>query len=119
MAGAKAYSGSCHCGAVTFEVEADLSQVIACNCSICEMKGLTLAFAPEAKLRLASGEGELTEYRFNTKQIGHRFCRICGVETFGRATAPDGTPMAAINVRCLKDVDLSALTPAPFDGRSR
>jgi hypothetical protein len=32
---------------------------------------------------------------------------------------PDGKPMAAVNVRCVDDIDLGALQPKPFDGRSR
>ncbi|MDP6953456.1 MAG: GFA family protein, partial [Alphaproteobacteria bacterium] len=35
----RTYHGSCHCGTVTFEVEADLSKIIECNCSICTKKG--------------------------------------------------------------------------------
>lgn len=33
------YKGSCHCGAVAFEVEGEIGQVIDCNCSICSRKG--------------------------------------------------------------------------------
>ena len=32
---------------------------------------------------------------------------------------PDGTPMVAINIRCLEGVDPDALKPTRFDGRSR
>lgn len=118
MPEAQAREGACHCGAVTFEADVDLSSVITCNCSICEMKGLTLTFAPASRFRLATGEADLTEYRFNTMKIGHEFCRVCGVQSFARAAGPDGTPMVAINVRCLKEIDLGALEPAKIDGRS-
>ncbi|MEA2966592.1 MAG: hypothetical protein QOI46_6690, partial [Alphaproteobacteria bacterium] len=30
----------------------------------------------------------------------------------------NGDEMVAVNVRCLDDVDISALAPTPFDGRS-
>ena len=112
------YSGACHCGAVQFEASLDLSHTIACNCSICSAKGLVLAFAPKTAFKITAGEDQLKEYRFNKHVIGHSFCSNCGVETFSHATAPDGTPMAAVNVRTLKDVDLAGLSPAPWDGRS-
>jgi hypothetical protein len=32
---------------------------------------------------------------------------------------PDGTKMAAVNVRCLEGVDLDAIKPRQVDGRSR
>src|ERR1700747_191740 len=40
------YSGGCQCGAVRYEVAADIRQVISCNCSRCSRLGLLLAFAP-------------------------------------------------------------------------
>lgn len=33
------YRGSCHCGAVAFEVEGEIQSVLSCNCSICRRKG--------------------------------------------------------------------------------
>jgi hypothetical protein len=40
------------------------------------------------------------------------------VAAFSRGITPKGNEMVAVNVRCLDDVDLSVLTPTPFDGRS-
>lgn len=113
------YQGGCHCGAVRFDVELDLSQpVMECNCSHCAKKGFLLAFAPGEALKLLSGEDALTEYRFNKKQIAHLFCATCGVQAFGRGVRPDGVKTAAINVRCLDGVDLGALTVQQVDGKS-
>jgi hypothetical protein len=114
---AKAYKGGCHCGKVRFEATADLDHVVACNCSICQKHGLMLTFTGEAQFKLVSGEEQLGDYQFNKKVIHHRFCRSCGVEPFARGAKPDGTPMIAINVRCLDGVDASTLSPEPFDGR--
>ncbi|WP_457094643.1 GFA family protein, partial [Microvirga sp. P5_D2] len=50
------HKGSCHCGKVVIEVEADLDQVIECNCSICSRKGYLLSFAPRAAMRVIQGE---------------------------------------------------------------
>jgi hypothetical protein len=113
------YQGGCHCGKVRFEAEIDLASPITCNCSYCSKRGSILAFTPAANFTLGSGEQELTEYRFNTKTIEHLFCATCGMESFGRGAAPDGTKMVAVNVRCLDGVDLDALHPQQFNGRSR
>lgn len=32
------YAGSCHCGAVRFEIETDFPQLSVCDCSICRRK---------------------------------------------------------------------------------
>jgi hypothetical protein len=119
MAQTKNHAGGCHCGRVRYEVETDLATVISCNCSICSKKGLILTFVPKDKFRLLSGEDGLTDYQFNKHVIHHLTCATCGVQPFSRGRAPDGAEMVAINVRCLDDVDLSTLTPTPFDGRSK
>jgi hypothetical protein len=113
------YQGGCHCGAVKYEVEADLSSgVISCNCSHRHIKGLVLAFVPAENFTLLSGEDNLQEYFFNKKSIHHLFCKTCGVESFARGKRSDGTPTIAINVRCLEGVDLDQLTIKQVDGKS-
>ncbi|MFZ1244960.1 MAG: GFA family protein, partial [Azonexus sp.] len=42
------YKGSCHCGKVAFEVEGELTNLMDCNCSICQRKGALLWFVPRA-----------------------------------------------------------------------
>lgn len=112
------YTGGCQCGAVRFEVTADLGHTVSCNCSRCGRLGSILAFAPATAFRLSSGEDALTEYRFNKRQIRHLFCKVCGIQCFARGTAPDGTETVAVNARTLDGVEPDALTPQKFDGRS-
>jgi hypothetical protein len=112
------YKGSCHCGQIAFEVEGELTQVMECNCSICSRKGSLLWFVPRDKLRLLAPENQISTYTFNKHVIKHRFCPTCGMHPFGEGADPAGNRMAAINVRCLEDVDLSSLPVQHFDGRS-
>lgn len=112
------YSGSCQCGAVRYEVEADLDQTMSCNCSRCGRLGSILTFAPKDSFRLVSGEGSMSEYLFNKHAIHHRFCTTCGIQTFAEATGRDGREMVAVNVRCLEGVDPDSLSPKKVDGRS-
>lgn len=119
MAQTQTYTGGCHCGAVRYQVEADLDQVIACNCSICSKRGLLLTFAPQDKFTLTTGAKHQADYQFNKKVIHHLFCETCGVESYGLGQMPDGSKVAAINVRCLDGVDLDSLKPKKFDGRSK
>jgi hypothetical protein len=114
----KTYIGGCHCGKVRYEVQTDLSQVLSCNCSHCSKKGFLLAFVPANQFTLISGEDDLSEYRFNKKVIQHLFCKTCGVQSFGRGVSPKGEETVAVNVRCLDEVDLEALTITPVDGKS-
>lgn len=118
MSETKTYTGGCHCGKVRFEIQADIGQVLSCNCSICSRTGWLLTFVGVDQFTLLSGEDDLSDYQFNKKHIHHLFCATCGVRSFARGTTQDGREMRAINVRCLDDVDISTLTVQQVDGKS-
>ena len=109
-------SGGRHCGMVRFEAELDLDNTIECNCSICTKRGSILTFPRREKFRVTEGEESTSSYKFGQHVIDHRFCRQCGVAAFAEGRMPDGTPMAAVNVRCLDDIDLAALHPHAVRG---
>ena len=112
------YSGSCHCGKIGYEVEGTLTEAIECNCSHCSRKGYLLWFVPRDQLRLRTSAETVSTYTFNKHLIEHRFCSNCGCAPFGEGKDPKGNSMAAINVRCLEDIDRSALKITPVDGKS-
>lgn len=110
----KKYTGSCHCGAVRFEAEADLALgTFKCNCSICYKSRAWLAPAPASDFRVLAGENELRDYQFGPKRIHHFFCTKCGVRPFSRAIDPAGNPVYVVRVNCLDGVDAQALVDAP------
>jgi hypothetical protein len=112
------YTGSCHCGAVTFSVAADApSDAMTCNCSHCSRKGLVLTFVPDDQFTLDSGADKLTDYQFYKHNITHQFCTICGCQAFALGKSPNG-PMRAINLRCVPQVDIDTLTLKQVDGAS-
>ncbi|WP_148716561.1 GFA family protein [Chitinolyticbacter meiyuanensis] len=113
------YRGSCHCGRVAFEAEGELTGVLSCNCSICQRKGALMWFVPRSALTLLTPDDQAASYTFNRHVIRHRFCPECGIHPFGEGVDPQGNPMAAINVRCLEDIDLDALAVTHYDGRNK
>lgn len=113
------YEGSCHCGRISFEVEGDIKEVIECNCSHCSRKGYLLYFVKRDQLRITSPAATLNTYLFNKHVIEHKFCAKCGTAPFGLGVDKAGNETAAINVRCLPDLDRSTLKITPFDGRSK
>lgn len=114
-----AFAGSCHCGAVVFEVEDDTpTEAMSCNCSHCSRKGFLLSFVPSAAFSIVEGEDALTDYYFNKHAIAHRFCSTCGCQPFGSGKGPGGEEMAAINLRCVPSIDLDSLTIQKVDGAS-
>lgn len=112
------YHGSCHCGRIAFDVEGDLTQAMACNCSMCSRKGSLLWFVPRTQLHLRTPEDRMSTYTFNKHVIQHRFCPVCGIHPFGEGKGPDGQRMAAVNVRCLEGVEIDQVPVTHYDGRS-
>ena len=112
------HRGGCHCGAVSFEVDAPARLTVAdCNCSICRMSGYLHLIVPRTRFRLLQGASDLTEYTFNTRAARHFFCRTCGVKSFYVPRSnPDGY---SVNARCLDRTMIEHVEIEPFDDNDR
>ena len=110
------YKGSCHCGALAIEVEANEKVVaISCNCSICTKAGNLHLIVPRSKFKLIKGENNLSTYTFDTGEAKHLFCRTCGIKSFYiPRTNPDGI---SVNPSCLKPQP-KELIIEKFDGQN-
>src|ERR1700728_2408943 len=110
------YRGSCHCGAVAFEVTSTIERVDECNCSICAKKAYLHWIVPREAFRVLTPEKDLATYSFNTGVAKHHFCPQCGVAPF---YIPRSDPdKIDVNARCLDGVELAKLKVEPFDGRN-
>lgn len=107
-------SGSCHCGAVRFEVAAGIAELTTCDCSLCVKKNAVMAKVHESALTITQGEEVLRLYEWNTRAAKHYFCGGCGIYTFHRKrAAPDHF---GINVFCLDGFDPTGLPVRATDG---
>ena len=118
----KTYRGSCHCGAVRFEADIDLTQpTYRCNCSICSRNRFWAAVVPPKAVRVLEGKAELTQYLFNSMQNEHRFCRTCGVRPYGIGRNAEDMEVYGVNIGCLEGVSPEELAAAPIrycDGKN-
>ena len=118
----KTYSGSCHCGAVRYEVDLDLAKgTTRCNCRICtKTRSWGTHVKPDA-FRLLTPEDALSSYAY-AASIRFLFCRTCGVRSFGRGNLPQlGGDFVTIQVNCLDDATPEELLSGPVqfcDGRA-
>jgi len=97
--------GSCHCGAVEFEVELHngLEKLRRCNCSLCRRKGAVMASVLVERLKVVKGEDKLTLYQWNTKQAKHYFCSVCEIYTHHRRRS---TPTEfGFKVACIEGIN--------------
>jgi hypothetical protein len=107
-------AGSCHCGAVRFQVNAVISELTTCDCSLCVRRNAVMARIPEDALKLVAGEEMLQLYEWNTRKAKHYFCRRCGIYVFHRKrAAPDHF---GVNIFCLHDFDSKSLPVRATDG---
>jgi hypothetical protein len=111
------YQGACHCGAVRFELAAELHPAIRCNCSLCRRKGAAMsAVFPKNQLSILAGEDNLSLYQFNTRVARHFFCKTCGIYPFHQ-TRKDPA-LWRVNLGCLDGMDVFALEVGRSDGAS-
>jgi hypothetical protein len=94
MPDAQTYSGSCHCGAVTYTVEVDPAQAMKCNCSICTRLGAVWARAQD-QVQIDPGGAEQGDYQFNKRRLHHRFCTELQSPTGQMAPGPTARPRSA------------------------
>ena len=110
------YIGSCHCGAVQYEVVApEVVECQECNCSICSKSGYLHLIVPKSKFKLLKGKENITTYTFDTGEAKHKFCKTCGIKSFYIPRSnPDGYD---VNVRCL-DPQPKEIKTELFDGKN-
>ena len=114
----KTYTGSCHCGRVRFEVDADIDYVRACDCSVCRRRGALNHRVASDQLRVLTSWSEMSMYQWGSRTGRDYFCRHCGILPFRRPSDPSKQERSegvqpfdgwAVNVRCLDDVDLESI----------
>ena len=104
--------GSCHCGAVTFEVATAPTQVTSCNCSICRRLGTLWAYYAPADVRI---RGATATYRWGDQEIDFHHCATCGCTTHWSPIAAGGKRMG-INSRLMAPELVAAAKVRYVDG---
>ena len=112
------YKGSCHCGAVTVELETDTNpadiEVRTCQCSFCRAHDAVSASDPAGRIRyIENSPGAINRYQFGYKSCDYILCRHCGV--YLGATMPDEETAgyATTNIRHYEDRALFTKAPRP------
>ena len=110
----KRFEGGCHCRAVRFQVDVEQLTALACNCSICRMKGFLHVIVAEPRFTMLTDREALGTYSFNTHVAKHWFCKTCGITSFYRPRShPDGL---SVNLRCLDGDAMDRFEISDFDG---
>lgn len=89
--------GSCCCGAVKFELEAEPSMMGTCHCSRCRKAGASMiAFVKKHHLKWIQGQDQVALFQPDPPyKYGRCFCRICGSSLGEILSEEDSFPIAA------------------------
>lgn len=75
-------TGECNCGAVRFEVDAELSGIYVCHCSICRRStgsnGIAVVIVPNDRFRWVGGQELIATWKKPGTQWQTWFCSVCG-----------------------------------------
>jgi hypothetical protein len=110
------YKLSCHCGAIRFEVDAELVGLHECNCSTCRRHGFLHWKVPVSAVKLLTERVRLSTYAWRDLDGGHHFCPTCGTPIL-RTGYPG--ERVSINARCIEEIDVFALEVSRYDGRNK
>lgn len=126
----KTYAGSCHCGAIKFECNLDLTAgTRRCNCSFCWKSRFWKVFAMQGDFRLLQGDAALSDYQASPSEwpkgdVHHYFCKYCGIRPFSKGfleIEPFNGSFHAVNIATLDDTTELELSDAKIqyeDGRA-
>lgn len=115
------YTASCHCGVVTLELQRKPRKMTQCNCSLCRRYGAIWAYFQRRSIMVFTHDGALEAYSWRDQRFEFYRCATCGCVTHyeRRNKRPDGSDMAAVNLRNIDDPEIVANIPIRLlDGAS-
>ncbi|KAI1382959.1 uncharacterized protein F4822DRAFT_434887 [Hypoxylon trugodes] len=142
--GAKLYTGSCHCGAITLALKSKPidstydENLLDCNCSICIRNAYLWIYPSKSQVSILPSSPEIIGYyAFGRDYWRKTFCRICGVpiqnylpnytpeeiaafpQEHKRAWVTKFLNWSPINMRVLDGLDLEGLPIRRVDGAGK
>lgn len=110
-----AIAGSCHCGAIRFELRTRPEWLTRCNCSLCRRIGGLWGAAELGDVVIHAEPRALNAYAQGDKTLSLHACRTCGCTTHYTPTDPGVTRMK-VNLSLADPAALAGIPIRHFDG---
>lgn len=107
--------GTCHCGAVKFELSENPEKLVDCNCTICRRLGTLWGHVPIGSAQIDAKPGDTIAYVRGQKLLAFHTCKVCGCTTHWESLEPDGKYMA-VNFRLCEPEVIQQFETRKFDG---
>ncbi|WP_310619489.1 GFA family protein [Flexibacterium corallicola] len=107
-------TGSCHCGAVKFELDMEPEWLTECNCSACRKMGTVWAHAELDKIKIISEPDATLSYQWGDHTLEFHSCKTCGC-TSHWSPLGEGNRMA-VNMKLTELDEVSRHKIRHFDG---
>ena len=106
---------SCHCGAVSLEIDATPSEATECNCSICHRYGVIWAYYSPKQVRIQPQDAITDTYKWDDESILFHRCAKCGCVSHWSAVDPARDRMG-VNARLMPRDVLAGARLRHLDG---
>lgn len=106
------HSGSCHCGAITFTANADLSKgTHRCNCTYCRKSRNWIVMLKPQDVSVTHGQDQIATYK-GSMGGNYTSCPTCGIRLWTSGHHPAFGDFLNLFVPTLDDLDPADLTAA-------
>ena len=106
---------SCHCGAVSLQIDGVIGDVTDCNCSICRRYGALWAYFSPRLVQVVPPVGVTDIYMCGNKWLEFHRCKICGSVTHW-SPVDKSVDRMGVNARLLHPAQLAQARIRRFDG---
>ncbi len=109
-------AGSCHCGAVRFELSTTPEYLTRCNCTYCSRAGGLWAHDEIDRIAVSYAPDDVVRYIWGDRTLAFISCKVCGCTTHWESLRPQTHSWMAVNCNMAKPEDIAGLRVRNFDG---
>jgi hypothetical protein len=109
---------TCHCGAVSLEIDQRPASLTECNCSVCRRYAAQWAYYTRPQVRVRCPPGAVAAYVWGDRTIEFYHCTTCGCLTHYEAVEKTSDSRIAVNARMMDPADLAGVRVRKLDGAS-
>ena len=106
------FTGSCHCGEISYTVNAEPLRQVNCHCENCRKTSggpyLASVFVPEDSVQIKGAPKEYQHLADSGNQMTKKFCGNCGAQMFSLGSGRPG--IVSIRVGTIDAVSYTHLT---------